>query len=133
MPTGSEFADVRFGQSEQSYKGSERESVSGEYGQCIPQTLGRFTSGDDMIPEPVPSMQFSSNKQGDPKKLVREAVDSINAHANLIDAMGYHQPVATLGSHPWLRDELANPTELEPGNAEPIAGMKVPERAKAGK
>lgn len=133
MPTGKEYEAVMFGQQDQSYKQTERESVSGDYGQCTPQTLGHFTSGDDMIPEPVPSMQFSSNKQGDPKKLVREAVDSINAHADLMDTYGYHQPVATLGSHPWLRDELANPTELEPGNAEPIAGMKVPERAKAGR
>lgn len=118
----------------QDYRMTERESVSGEYGQCRPgMDLGKYSQGDNIVPSTIPSKQFSSNKEGDPKKLVRQATDSIDAHANLMEAMGYHQPVATMGSHPWLRDELANPTELEPGNAEPGPGMKVPERAKAGK
>jgi len=102
-------------------------SRGGEYGQVNPSmTLGRYYSGDNMVPDSVPSKQFSSDKEGDPKKLVRQAVDCINSHADLMNAYGYHQPVATLGSHPWLRDELTVTSEMEPGNAEPIPGMKNP-------
>lgn len=116
----------------QSYVTTERESVSGEYGQVDPSmTLGKYSSGDNMVPDTVPSRQFSSNKEGDPKKLVRQAC--IDSHSELNNVYGLHQPDATIGSHPWLRDELAVTSELEPGNAEPFAGMKVPERAKAGK
>lgn len=42
------------------------------------------------------------------------------------EAYGLCQPVATMGSHPWLRDELAYPSPAEPGNAEPYAAAKVP-------
>ena len=113
------------------YTSTERQSVSGEYGQVDPNlTLGKYSSGDNIVPTPSPSKQFSSNKEGDPKKLVHQAVDSINAHSDLMNAYGLHQPVATMGSHPWLRDELTVTSVMEPGNAEPGPGMEVPERSK---
>src|SRR6266550_8881877 len=113
----------------QDYVQTSREQVSGEYGQCgEPPAPGPYP-GTDMVPSPTPSKQFSSDKEGDPKKLVHQARQSIDAHADLMQAMGYNQPIATLGSHPWLRDELANPTELEPGNAEPTEFLKIPKRS----
>lgn len=77
-------------------------------------------------PSAAPSKQFSSNKEGDPKKLVHQATQSINAHADIVSTYGYNMPIATLGSHPWLRDELADTTEKEPGQAQPNAGAKTP-------
>ena len=106
MPTGNEYESVTFGQSEQSYKGTdremaggfdkpsteplgtpsednpfyypqevfdpikctgpgqsyvhtERESVSGEFGQCQPGETGPYP-GDNMVPSSVSSKQFSS-------------------------------------------------------------------------
>jgi len=113
----------------QSYVQTERESVSGEYGQSDCRgMLGDYLQGDNMVPDPVPSKQFSSDKEGDPKKLVRQATVSVYAHSDMMKAYGYNLPVATMGSHPWLRDELATQDETEPGNAEPRLELKIPKR-----
>ena len=63
---------------------------------------------------------------GDPKALLESTRECVEYHADLMDAYGYHQPTATLGSHPWLRDSLANPNDMEPGDAEPKIGLKEP-------
>ena len=60
---------------------------------------------------PAPSKQFSSDANGDPKALLESTRPGINAHASLNEAYGLMQPVATLGSHPWLRDSLTNTSE----------------------
>jgi len=113
----------------QSYVQSERESVSGEYDQAAPGNfLGKFTNGDDIVPEPVQSKQFHGDKEGDPKKLVRQATASIGHHSDLLKASGLRMPIATYGTHPWLRDELSTPGEEEPGQAEPDRDLKVPLR-----
>jgi hypothetical protein len=111
----------------QSYVTTERESISGEFTTCKPGETGPYP-GTDMVPSPTPSKQFSSDKEGDPKKLVRQATVSVNAHSDLMKAYGYNLPVATMGSHPWLRDELATQDETEPGNAEPRLELKIPKR-----
>jgi hypothetical protein len=139
-PAGSEpsrselYPETVFGQiagsgPAQWYTQSERQSVSGEYGQSDCRgMLGDYLQSDNMVPDPVPSKQFSSDKEGDPKRLVQQARKSIDAHADLMQAYGYNQPIATMGSHCWLRDELATPTEMEPGNAQPSEFVKLPKR-----
>lgn len=72
--------------------------------------------------------QFTSKLSGDPIELLESTRAQINAHAELMQAYGYNQPIATIGSHPFLRDELSNPTESEPGNAEPTPRVKLPKR-----
>jgi hypothetical protein len=71
---------------------------------------------------------FSQDKENDPIRLMEQTRAGIDAHASLNESFGLYQPVATLGSHPFLRDELANPTEREPGNAEPFPDVKLPKR-----
>jgi hypothetical protein len=72
--------------------------------------------------------QFSQDKEGDPIRLMESTRTAVNAHADLNQSYGLNQPVATLGSHPFLRDELSNPTEREAGNAEPFPTEKLPKR-----
>lgn len=74
------------------------------------------------------SFQSSSKMSGDPKELLQNAKEGVESHADLVNAYGYNLPVATLGSHAWLRDELANPSQEEPGNAAPEVNFKVPKR-----
>lgn len=75
----------------------------------------------------VPSNpQFSSDKTGDPIELLAQSQVSVEAHGDLLRAYGYNMPTATLGSHPWLRDSLADASPDEPGNAEPKSGQGVP-------
>jgi hypothetical protein len=110
----------------QSYVTTSREQVSGEYGQCDGQAPGGPYPGTDMVPSPTPSKQFSSKMSGDPKELLNSARQGVESHADLMHLYGYNQPVATLGSHPWLRDGLVTPDEREPGNAEPSRNYKIP-------
>lgn len=72
--------------------------------------------------------QFSSDKTGDPQALLEQTRGSVEAHAALNYAYGLCQPVADLGSHPWLRDSLATPSEKEPGDAPPETGSDTPFR-----
>jgi hypothetical protein len=76
--------------------------------------------------------QFSQDKENDPIRLMEQTRAGIDAHANLNESFGLYQPVATLGSHPFLRDELSNPTEREAGNAEPFPTVKLPKRRLRG-
>jgi len=109
----------------QSYVTSERESVSGEYGQSDGITNALYP-GTNMVPSPTPSKQFSSDCTGNPKELLSQTRDGITRHAAINEMYGLTQPVATLGSHPWLRDELTNTGESEAGNAAPDRNIKVP-------
>ena len=79
-------------------------------------------------PTSGPTGQSSSRGSGDPVQLMNSTKAGIKAHADLNEAYGLCQPEATLGSHPWLRDSLADPSELEPGNAEPSIDQKMPFR-----
>lgn len=111
----------------QSYVTTERESVSGEYGQCEATGNGPYP-GTDIVPSPTPSKQFSSKMTGNPEELLNSTRSQVEAHADLIGAYGYTMPVATMGNHPWLRDSLSNPGEDEPGAAEPTAREQIPMR-----
>ena len=111
----------------QSYVNTERESVSGEYGQCQPGSFGPYP-GTDIVPSPSPSRQFSSDKNGDPRAMLQSTASSIASHASLNEAYGLMQPVATIGSHPWLRDSLTNTGDMEAGNMEPSQNVKLPKR-----
>ena len=115
MPTPNDYSRLILG-------GSPKQ---GEYGQVQPSdTL--HEPGDDMVPNPVPSKQFSEGRSGDPKTLLENARQGVNDHADLIHDYGYTMPVATLGQHPWLRDSLAVPTEREPGAAQPNPEFAIP-------
>ena len=72
--------------------------------------------------------QFSSDVSGNPEDLLEQTRASVEAHADLNYAYGLCQPTADLGSHPWLRDSLADASEREPGNAEPQQDVKTPFR-----
>jgi len=109
----------------QSYVTSERESVSGEYGQSDGITNPIYP-GTDMVPSPTPSMQFSSKMSGNPIELLDSTRSEVIKHANLNQAYGLNQPVAGLGIHHWLRDSLSNPDDAEPGNAQPGPGQRMP-------
>jgi hypothetical protein len=70
--------------------------------------------------------EFATEEPSIPELLHESTRASVEAHADLNEAYGLCQPEATLGCHPWLRDELAEPSPAEPGNAEPYAAAKVP-------
>ena len=63
---------------------------------------------------------------GDPKALLESVKPEIQNNSDLNYIYGLCQPIATLGSHPWLRDSCATTGEDEPGDAQPKSGMKVP-------
>src|SRR5260370_21358809 len=71
---------------------------------------------------------FSSNKPGDPRELLEQTRAGVDAPASMNESYGLCQPVATLGSHLWLRDSLTNTSEKEAGNAEPFPSGKLPKR-----
>lgn len=77
-------------------------------------------------PTAGPTGQSSSKMSGDPIELLNSTKECIQRHADLNEVYGLCQPAATLGSHPWLRDSLADPSELEPGNAAPSIDQKMP-------
>jgi hypothetical protein len=58
--------------------------------------------------------------------LLESTRSGVQAHADLNACYGLTQPIATPGSHPWLRDELATPTTDEPSNAIPNEVRGVP-------
>ena len=122
------FSDISATGPGQSYTQTERQSVSGEYGQSDGITNPLYP-GNNMVPDNVPSKQFSSKMSGDPKELLQSARSGVDAHADLMAAYGYNQPMATMGSHPWLRDELTVTSEREPGNQMPSDGnAELPKR-----
>jgi hypothetical protein len=81
---------------------------------------------DSMIPCAIPSKQFSSDCTGNPKELLAQVAPEVQKHSDIVNAYGYNMPVATMGQHPWLRDSLADATEMEPGAAQPKPGLKIP-------
>jgi hypothetical protein len=136
MPTNSEFSDVRFADKSNS---AERQQgnlgVSGEHGydrmpdsfKAGPVDAGDYPNVRNYGYDPG-NPQFYSKMTGDPISLSESTRPYVEAHGNLNEAYGLLQPVATIGTHPWLRDGLVTPDELEPGNAEPRQGVKMPNR-----
>lgn len=109
----------------QSYVNSERQSVSGEYGQSDGITNPIYP-GTDMVPSPTPSKQFSSKTSGDPIELLNSTHSEVLKHSNMNQAYGLNQPVAGLGITHWLRDSFAKPDDSEPGNSAPGPGQRMP-------
>jgi hypothetical protein len=135
MPTNSEFEDLRCDGNMSRERGQGKMGVAGEYqGQAWPGA----PQGPEVPQDDYPNLrgygfdadnpQFSSKMSGDPIDLMESTRADVQAHADMNAVYGLNQPVATLGSHPFLRDELSNPTELEPGNAAPFAEVKIPKR-----
>lgn len=110
----------------QSYTSTERQSVSGEYGFTDQPNLNGVFVSDNMVPTPSRSMQFNSDKTGDPIELLNQTRADVDAHSNLNRAYGLNMPVAGLGITPWLRDSLADPSQDEPGNAMPSSNLGIP-------
>ncbi len=104
-------------------------SKSGEFEQASPQYInGAPYPGTNMVPSPTPSKQFASDVNGNPDVLLETTRASVMQHSDLNQAYGLNQPVAGLGTHPWLRDSLATQGETEPGNAEPSHDEQIPMR-----
>jgi hypothetical protein len=115
-PTPNEFSRIDFSRGPVSRDASEPEAS--EFGPY---------PGPDIVPPETPSdAQFSSNRSGDPRDLLAQTETGVRAHAEMNLAYGLTQPVATLGSHAWLRDSLADPSTSEPGNAIPDEVRGVP-------
>jgi hypothetical protein len=121
MPTNSEFDAVYSDGSKSRERGYGNLAAAGDV------FTDNYTNLRGYGYDPINS-QFSQDKEGDPIRLLESTRPGIDAHASMNESFGLCQPAATLGSHPFLRDELANPTELEPGNAEPQQGLKIPKR-----
>jgi hypothetical protein len=128
MPTPNDYSRVNLGgkADPSSYSQRTDEGVTGEFGTSLPSDpLPEF--GGDLVPTPGDSeLQFSSDTNGNPEALLAQTQASIKAHAEMNACYGLTQPIATLGSHPWLRDELATPGTSEPANAIPNQVRGVP-------
>ena len=134
MPTPNDYSDLRFDKSQSVERQENNLGVSGEYGydrrpadfetptptSGYPNVFGYGADAGDR--------QFSQDKEGDPIRLMEQTRASIQAHGDLNEAYGLCQPVQDLGTHCWLRDSLAEPSEREPGNAEPQQDVKTPFR-----
>ena len=116
MPTPNEFSRIDFARAPRSQDASEPEASN----------FGPYPGADLVPPETRSDAQFSSDTSGDPRDLLAQTEAGVKAHADMNLAYGLTQPVATLGSHPWLRDSLADPSPSEPGNAVPNEGRGVP-------
>jgi hypothetical protein len=136
MPTNSEFSDVRMdgGRDNSATRQQNNLGVSGEHGYDVhpldqPPVVpaDTYPNGFGYSYDPDNRM-FSQDKENDPRALLEQTRAGVDAHADMNAAYGLFQPVATLGSHPFLRDGLTNPTEREAGNAEPFPTEKLPKR-----
>lgn len=72
--------------------------------------------------------QFSSRDTGNPESLLAETKAGIDAHADMQYTFGLCSPVAGLGEHPWLRDELTNSGQKQPGNETPHYTAQIARR-----
>jgi hypothetical protein len=134
VPTNSEFSDVRLGKDQSATRQQDNLGAGGEHGYDVHPLAQPPAVAEDNYPnifgqgyDPANRM-FSQDKENDPRALLEQTRAGVDAHASMNAAYGLYQPVATLGSHPFLRDELANPTEREAGNAEPFPSEKLPKR-----
>jgi hypothetical protein len=106
------------------YKARSSQGQTGNFGQAVGPNGPKAST--NQVPNSVPSKQFSSDTNGRPEALLATTQASIAAHADLNLAYGLTQPVATVGSHPWLRDSCADPTTSEPASAAPDRVRGVP-------
>jgi hypothetical protein len=118
MPTMNDFSRLDLGDRAGESYTRHGENRSGNFGQVNPEATLPDPAADT-YPNPFGygydpgNRQFSSNVDGDPRALLEETRSGVESHADMNAAYGLFQPVATLGSHPWLRDELANVTERD--------------------
>lgn len=112
-----------------SYKQNEQQSIGGEFGPVRGQREGgRVTQGDNELPQPVRSKQFSSDVTGDPEALCQQTKPGITEHADMLYSFGLCSPVAGLGDHGWLRDSLTNTGQKQPGNESPHYTAQIARR-----
>jgi hypothetical protein len=133
VPTNSEFSDVRFDKSQSAERQQGNLGVSGEHGyDRRPADFAAPPVTADIYPNifnygyDSGNRMFSQDKENDPRALLESTRAGVNAHADLNASYGLTQPVATLGSHPFLRDGLANSSEREAGNESPFTDAKLP-------
>jgi hypothetical protein len=116
MPTPNEFSRIDFSRGPVSRDASEPEASG----------FGPYPGPDIVPPETRSDAQFSSDTSGDPRDLLESTRSGVQAHADINACYGLTQPIATPGSHPWLRDSLADPSTSEPANAQPNQVRGVP-------
>lgn len=127
MPTPNEFSRVNFGgDGESSYERRSGQGRTGNFEQARPEAGLLPEYGSDLVPTPSRSPQFSSDVNGKPEALLSSTKAGIQAHAELNQCYGLGQPIATLGSHPWLRDECAVTSTDEPANTVPKPNLGIP-------
>jgi hypothetical protein len=120
-PTPNEFLRIDFARAPRSQDASEPEASN----------FGPYPGADLVPPETRSDAQFSSDTSGDPRDLLESTRSGVQAHADINACYGLTQPVATLGSHPWLRDSLADPGTSEPASAAPDRVRGVPMQRQA--
>jgi hypothetical protein len=119
------FSRVSFGGDNTSdYKTRSSQGQTGNFGQAVGPNGPKAST--NQVPSPSPSKQFSSDTNGNPNALLAASRPSVDAHASLNECYGLTQPIATPGSHPWLRDSLTNTSTEEAGNAGPNQVRGVP-------
>jgi hypothetical protein len=121
MPTNNEFSRVDFGKPDG--------TGQGESGHPLNDTYRKIDTA--LTSDPSASLFSSTFREGqEPENLLnwqREKVDQqIQGHADILADAGLTAPIATLGTHPWMRDGIADPGLREPGNAEPDGKRGVP-------
>jgi len=102
------------------------EGVTGNFEQARPEAGLLPEYGDNLVPKPIRSKQFSSDTNGNPEALLNTTREGMRAHADLNQQYGLTQPIANLGSHPWLRDGCATQDTSEPATAVPNQVRGVP-------
>jgi hypothetical protein len=122
MPTPNDFSDFRFRPNENQRGGDF--SPAADAPPAPEVEAGAYPNVRNYGFDPMNSQftsreEFATEAQSVPEILLEQTKPSIKAHADLNESYGLRQPEATLGSHPWLRDSLADPSEKEPGNASP--------------
>ena len=120
MPTPNDYSDYRFQPNPNASSGEFTQTAGAPPAPEVPS--GTYPALDGGYSET--NRQFSMRPEFQTGESIPEILQNstkacIEDHASYNAVYGLHQPEATPGSHSWLRDALATPSEQEPGNAEP--------------
>src|SRR5690349_9099093 len=121
MPTPNDYSDFRFQPNENRAGGDFSPTADAEPAPAaVPANVYPNSAGYGFEPtnrQFSTRPEFATEEKSIPEILHESTRESVAAHARLNEAYGLCQPVATLGSHAWLRDELANPCQRNLGTS----------------